>query len=51
MLSLTLSKEALNLTKRDMQKQNQSSQPLRFGLWPMLAGAINSSKKSQTISY
>ena len=35
MLSFVLSKEALNLTKRDMQEHDQSSWPLRSGLWPM----------------
>ena len=45
MLSLTLSTEALNLTKRDMQKQNGTSS----GLWPMTGSTLNQLVTSLTI--
>ena len=45
MLSLTLSKEALNLTKRDVQKQNRTSS----GLWPMTGNNLNQLVTSLTI--
>ena len=50
MLSFTLSKEPLNLSKPDVQKQNRNSQPLRSGLRPMNGWRCCFLKKSQTIS-
>ena len=51
MLSFTLSNEALNLSKPDMQKQNRSSEPLRSDLWLMNGRRCCFLKKYQTISY